>query len=65
MAKGSMMNLNDEVVAEFRANSGTVTQAMDGALSHLELACYITPAGDPARPTSFHWHTWPTKAPIS
>jgi deazaflavin-dependent oxidoreductase (nitroreductase family) len=33
-----MMNLNDEVVAELRANSGTVIQAMDGALSHLELA---------------------------
>jgi deazaflavin-dependent oxidoreductase (nitroreductase family) len=32
------MNLNDDVVTEFRANSGTVTQAMGGALTHLDLA---------------------------
>jgi deazaflavin-dependent oxidoreductase (nitroreductase family) len=32
------MNLNDDVVTEFRANSGTVTQAMGGALAHLDLA---------------------------
>jgi deazaflavin-dependent oxidoreductase (nitroreductase family) len=31
------MSANDDVVAEFRANSGTVTQAMDGNLAHLEL----------------------------
>jgi deazaflavin-dependent oxidoreductase (nitroreductase family) len=34
----NMTSLNDDVVAEFRANSGTVTQAMDGNLADLELA---------------------------
>jgi deazaflavin-dependent oxidoreductase (nitroreductase family) len=49
-----MTNPNDGVIAEFRANSGSVTQAMGGALAHLELvllhhhgrssgAAYITP----------------------
>jgi deazaflavin-dependent oxidoreductase (nitroreductase family) len=38
MTKGSTMNLNDDVVTEFRANSGTVTRAMGGALAHLDLA---------------------------
>jgi deazaflavin-dependent oxidoreductase (nitroreductase family) len=49
-----MTNPNDGVIAEFRANSGAVTQAMGGALTHLELvllhhhgrssgAAYITP----------------------
>lgn len=37
MTKGNTMNPNDDVVAEFRANSGTVTQAMDGNLAHLDL----------------------------
>jgi deazaflavin-dependent oxidoreductase (nitroreductase family) len=32
-----MTNPNDDVIAEFRANSGTVTQAMGGALAHLDL----------------------------
>ena len=32
-----MTNPNDDVIAEFRANSGSVTQAMGGALAHLEL----------------------------
>jgi deazaflavin-dependent oxidoreductase (nitroreductase family) len=32
-----MTNPNDEVVAEFRANSGTVTHAMNGNLAQLEL----------------------------
>jgi deazaflavin-dependent oxidoreductase (nitroreductase family) len=30
-------NPNDDVIAEFRANSGTVTQAMGGALAGLDL----------------------------
>ncbi len=49
-----MTNPNDDVIAEFRANSGTVTQAMGGALAGLDLAllhhpgrssgtAYITP----------------------
>jgi deazaflavin-dependent oxidoreductase (nitroreductase family) len=49
-----MTNPNDGVIAEFRANSGSVTQAMGGALADLELvllhhhgrssgAAYITP----------------------
>jgi deazaflavin-dependent oxidoreductase (nitroreductase family) len=32
-----MTNPNDDVIAEFRANSGAVTQAMGGALAGLEL----------------------------
>jgi deazaflavin-dependent oxidoreductase (nitroreductase family) len=32
-----MTNPNDDVIAEFRANSGSVTRAMGGALAHLEL----------------------------
>jgi deazaflavin-dependent oxidoreductase (nitroreductase family) len=32
-----MTNPNDDVIAEFRANSGRVTQAMGGALAHLDL----------------------------
>jgi deazaflavin-dependent oxidoreductase (nitroreductase family) len=32
-----MTNPNDDVIAEFRANSGSVTQAMDGGLAHVEL----------------------------
>jgi deazaflavin-dependent oxidoreductase (nitroreductase family) len=32
-----MTNPNDGVIAEFRANAGTVTQAMGGALAQLEL----------------------------
>ena len=32
-----MTNPNDDVIAEFRANSGTVTQAMGGALAGLDL----------------------------
>ena len=32
-----MTNPNDDVIAEFRANSGTVTQAMGGALVGLDL----------------------------
>ena len=32
-----MTNPNDDVIAEFRANSGSVTQAMGGALAQLEL----------------------------
>jgi deazaflavin-dependent oxidoreductase (nitroreductase family) len=32
-----MINPNGEVIAEFRANSGSVTQAMGGALAHLDL----------------------------
>ena len=32
-----MTNPNDDVISEFRANSGTVTQAMGGALAQLEL----------------------------
>ena len=32
-----MTNPNDEVVAEFRANSGTVPQAMNGNLAQLDL----------------------------
>jgi deazaflavin-dependent oxidoreductase (nitroreductase family) len=32
-----MMNPNDDVIAEFRANSGSVTQAMGGALAGLDL----------------------------
>jgi deazaflavin-dependent oxidoreductase (nitroreductase family) len=32
-----MTNPNDDVIAEFRANSGSVTQVMGGALAHLEL----------------------------
>jgi deazaflavin-dependent oxidoreductase (nitroreductase family) len=31
------VNANDDVIAEFRANSGAVTQAMGGALAGLEL----------------------------
>jgi deazaflavin-dependent oxidoreductase (nitroreductase family) len=31
-------NPNDDVITEFRANSGLVTQAMGGALAHVELA---------------------------
>jgi deazaflavin-dependent oxidoreductase (nitroreductase family) len=49
-----MTNPNDDVIAEFRANSGSVTQAMGGVLAHLELVllhhlgrrsgkAYITP----------------------
>ncbi len=49
-----MTNPNDAVIAEFRANSGSVTQAMGGALAGLDLAllhhrgrhsgqAYITP----------------------
>jgi deazaflavin-dependent oxidoreductase (nitroreductase family) len=33
-----MTNANDDVITEFRANSGTVTQAMGGALSGLDIA---------------------------
>jgi deazaflavin-dependent oxidoreductase (nitroreductase family) len=32
-----MTNPNDDVIAEFRANSGSVTQAMGGALAGLDL----------------------------
>jgi deazaflavin-dependent oxidoreductase (nitroreductase family) len=32
-----MANPNDDVIAEFRANSGAVTRAMGGALAELEL----------------------------
>ncbi|MCW2526008.1 MAG: hypothetical protein JWM76_868 [Pseudonocardiales bacterium] len=32
-----MTNPNRQVIAEFRANSGTVTQAMGGVLAHLDL----------------------------
>jgi deazaflavin-dependent oxidoreductase (nitroreductase family) len=32
-----MTNLNDDVVAEFRANAGTVTHARDGNLAQLQL----------------------------
>ncbi|MDX6258963.1 MAG: hypothetical protein QOH84_651 [Kribbellaceae bacterium] len=32
-----MTNPNSEVIAEFRANSGSVTQAMGGVLAHLDL----------------------------
>jgi deazaflavin-dependent oxidoreductase (nitroreductase family) len=32
-----MTNPNDDVIAEFRANAGVVTQAMGGALASLEL----------------------------
>jgi deazaflavin-dependent oxidoreductase (nitroreductase family) len=32
-----MTNPNSEVIAEFRANAGTVTQAMGGVLAHLDL----------------------------
>jgi deazaflavin-dependent oxidoreductase (nitroreductase family) len=32
-----MTNPNGEVIAEFRANSGSVRQAMGGALAHLDL----------------------------
>jgi hypothetical protein len=32
-----MTNPNDDVIDEFRANSGTVTQAMGGALVGLDL----------------------------
>jgi deazaflavin-dependent oxidoreductase (nitroreductase family) len=32
-----MTNPNGEVIAEFRANSGSVTRALGGALAHLDL----------------------------
>lgn len=32
-----MTNPNDDVIAEFRANAGSVTQAMGGALAQLQL----------------------------
>jgi deazaflavin-dependent oxidoreductase (nitroreductase family) len=32
-----MTNPNGEVIAEFRANAGSVTRAMGGALAHLDL----------------------------
>jgi deazaflavin-dependent oxidoreductase (nitroreductase family) len=32
-----MTNPNGDVIAEFRANSGSVTQAMGGVLAHLDL----------------------------
>jgi deazaflavin-dependent oxidoreductase (nitroreductase family) len=32
-----MTNSNGDVIAEFRAHSGSVTHAMDGALAHLDL----------------------------
>ncbi len=49
-----MTNPDDDVIAEFRANSGTVTRALGGALAHVDIAllhhlgrrsgtAYITP----------------------
>jgi hypothetical protein len=47
-----MTNPNDDVIDEFRGNSGTVTQAMGGALAGLDLILLHHRDGRPARPTS-------------
>ena len=52
-----MTNPNDDVIAEFRANSGSVTQAMGGALAHLDLALLHHRGRRSGKPYITRWPT--------